>query len=92
MDDHVARGRHEEDLARMAWERDRKGPPEGFPALPKIPAARYVDSDFLDLEKREMWSKAWLYAGHVDQIPDPGNWFLTRNTGSPVIVVRTMSG
>lgn len=92
MPDQPAGRAHEDDIARMAWERDRKGPPEGFPALPKVPAARYVDPDFLALEKREMWSKAWLYAGHTDQLAAPGDWFLTRNTGSPVIVVRTLSG
>ncbi|MCC6940101.1 MAG: aromatic ring-hydroxylating dioxygenase subunit alpha [Novosphingobium sp.] len=91
LDQATGRG-HQADLDRMAWERDRKDPPEGFPALPSIPAARYVDADFLSLEQREMWNKAWLYAGHTDQVAEPGSWFLTRNTGSPVIVVRTLSG
>ena len=89
----LAAGRgHADDLARMAWERDRKDPPEGFPALPTIPAARYVDPDFLELERTAMWNKAWLYAGHVDQLPEPGSWFLTRNTGTPIVVCRTLSG
>ncbi|MDE2618657.1 MAG: aromatic ring-hydroxylating dioxygenase subunit alpha [Sphingomonadales bacterium] len=83
---------HERDLARMAWERDRKDPPADFPALPTIPAARYVDPAFLELERTGMWNKAWLYAGHVDQLPEPGAWFLTRNTGTPIVVCRTMSG
>src|SRR3546814_8862934 len=39
-----------------------------------------------------MWQRAWLYAGHVDQIPNPGSWFLTRNTGSPILVVRDLEG
>ena len=39
-----------DDLARMAWERDRNGPPVGFPALPSIPGGRYVDPAFLALE------------------------------------------
>ncbi|MEO0030844.1 MAG: hypothetical protein RIS94_602 [Pseudomonadota bacterium] len=83
---------HQNDLARMAWERDREGPPEDFPALPSIPGGRYVDPDFLALEESGMWKKAWLYAGHTDQLPQPGSWFLTRNLGSPVIVARTLSG
>src|SRR3546814_12088762 len=39
-----------------------------------------------------MWQRAWLYAGHVDQIPNPGSWFLTRNTGPPILVVRDLEG
>ena len=38
-------------------------PPPGFPALPDLPAARYVDPGFLALERACLWSGAWLYAG-----------------------------
>jgi len=79
-------------LAKMDWERERTAPPEGFPKFPPIPGKRYVDPAFLELEEAEMWRKSWLYAGHVDQLPTPGSWFLNRNTGSPVIVTRTLSG
>ena len=75
----------------MEYERARKAPPEGFNALPDIPAARYVDPEFLALEKERMWKRAWLYAGHADQLPKPGSWFLTRNTGSPILIVRDLS-
>ena len=56
---------HQDDLARMAYERDRNGPPADFPALPSIPGGRYVDPDFLALEDQGMWKKAWLYAGQI---------------------------
>ena len=80
------------DLARMDWERARTAPPEGFPKLPPIPGKRYVDPAFLTLEQQEMWGKSWLYAGHIDQLPKPGSWFLNHNTGAPVIVTRTLAG
>lgn len=76
----------------MEYERARKGPPEGFPKLADIPGARYVDPQFLALERERMWGRAWLYAGHADQLPEPGNWFLTRNAGAPIIVVRDHQG
>lgn len=76
----------------MDFERGRKGPPEGFPKLPDIPGKRYVDKEFLALERERMWKRAWLYAGHVDQLPNPGSWFLTRNTGSPILIVRDLKG
>lgn len=74
----------------MAFEASRKGPPEGFPRLPDIPAGRYVDSGFLALENELLWKRSWLYAGHRDQLSEPGSWFLTRNTGSPIIIVRDL--
>ncbi len=76
----------------MAYEAARTAPPEGFPKLADIPGSRYVDPDFLALEREQMWKSAWLYAGHGDQCPNPGSWFLTRNTGSPIIVVRDLEG
>jgi choline monooxygenase len=80
------------DLERMEYERERKGPPDGFPAMPDIPGRRYVDREFLKLETERMWKRAWLYAGHTDQLAKPGSWFITRNTGSPVVVVRDLKG
>lgn len=77
---------------RMDYERSRNAPPEDFPKLPDIPGVRYTDPEFLKLERERMWQRAWLYAGHVDQIPNPGSWFLTRNTGSPILVVRDLEG
>ena len=76
----------------MEFERGRKTPPEGFPHLPDIPGSRYVDTEFLALERERMWKRAWLFAGHTDQLPNPGSWFLTRNTGSPILVVRDLQG
>lgn len=76
----------------MEYERERTAPPEGFPKLPPIPGIRYVSKDFLALEGARMWKRAWLYAGHTDQLPSPGSWFLCRNTGSPVLVVRDLEG
>jgi len=76
----------------MAYETGRDGPPEGFPHLPDIAAGRYTDPAFLALEKDRMWKRAWLYACHADQIPEPGSWMLVRNTGSPILVVRDLEG
>lgn len=81
-----------DDFERMAYERARKAPPVGFPSLPDIPACRYVDPEFLKLEGDRMWKRAWLYAGHTDQLPVPGSWFVTRNTGSPIVVLRDLEG
>ncbi|WP_374146790.1 aromatic ring-hydroxylating dioxygenase subunit alpha [Sphingomonas sp. 28-63-12] len=78
--------------ASMAYETARTAPPEGFPKLADIPAGRYVDPAFLALEQEGLWKRSWLYAGHVDQLPEPGSWFLVRNTGSPILIVRDLQG
>lgn len=77
---------------RMEFEAGRKEPPAEFPKLPPIPAGRYTDPTFLALERERMWKRAWLYACHADEIANPGDWKLVRNTGSPVIIVRDLSG
>ena len=74
----------------MAFEAARSAAPEGFPKLSDIPAGRYVDKAFLALEHAELWKRSWLYAGHADQLALPGSWFLTRNTGSPILIVRDL--
>lgn len=74
----------------MAFEASRKAPPEAFPELPIIPAGRYVDPTFLGLEHDRLWKRSWLYAGHRDQLANPGDWFLTRSTGAPIVVVRSL--
>jgi len=76
----------------MDYERGRRAPPEDFPRLPDIPGVRYVDPQFLALEREHMWNRAWLYAGHADELPEPGSWLLTRNTGTPILVVRDLQG
>ena len=72
----------------MAFEAARTTPPKGFPRLPDIPAARYVDPQFLDLEKQGVWKRSWLYAGHTSQAAGPGSWFLMRNSGAPPAAMK----
>ncbi|MEM9530848.1 MAG: aromatic ring-hydroxylating dioxygenase subunit alpha [Pseudomonadota bacterium] len=72
----------------IAWERAREAPPEGFPQLPRIPAGRYLDRNFLALEKAYMWDRSWLYALHRDELPDVGSYRLWDRAGSPIVIVR----
>lgn len=76
----------------MAGEKARKGPPDGFPRLPLIPAARYTDPAFLALERKFLWQNVWLYALHVDELPEPGDYRLWDRTGSPIVIVRGKDG
>lgn len=79
-------------LAGMAYERSRNGPPEGFPALPPIPARRYVDAAFNELERDSLWKKSWVYACHDDELPEPGSFLLWKRLGSPIVLARGKDG
>jgi hypothetical protein len=60
----------------MKYESERSSPREGFPSLPDIPAGRYTDPNFLKLESEFMWRRSWLYACHIDELPEAGSFIL----------------
>ena len=62
--------------AAVAQERARTAPPLDFPPLPSIPAGRYIDPEFFALERDALWRRNWLYAGHTDQLPAAGSYFV----------------
>jgi len=76
----------------MEYEAARTAPPAGFPDLPDIPGGRYTDARFFALEKEHIWRKSWLFAAHIDEIPEPGCYRLWENAGQPVIIVHAEDG
>ena len=76
----------------MDYEKARKGPPDGYPAFPDMPAGRYNSQEFFDLEKEHYWSKVWMLAGHMDEIPDIGCYKLWELSGQPVVIVHGEDG
>lgn len=78
--------------ARSEAERARTEPPAGFPQLPDLPLGRYTDPAFFELERRHLWGRAWLYAAHDSELPEPGSYKVCDLAGSPTIVVRGDDG
>lgn len=76
----------------MEFEASRTAPPDGFPELPDIPAGRYTDPRFFELEKQHIWMKSWLFAAHIDELPEPGCFMLWEHTGEPVVLVHAEDG
>jgi phenylpropionate dioxygenase-like ring-hydroxylating dioxygenase large terminal subunit len=76
----------------MEYEAGRTEPPEGFPNLPDLPAGRYTDQRFYDLEQQYVWRKSWLLAGHIDEVPEPGCFRLWETAGQPVVIVHAERG
>jgi len=68
--------------------RPHQGRPDDFGSLPTIPAGRYTDPVFLQLEKERLWDRSWLYGCHADQIREPGSFVTWEKTGSPIMIVR----
>lgn len=76
----------------MEWEAGRSAPPEGFPSLPDMPAGRYTAQEYYDLEQQYIWKKSWLFAAHLDEVPEPGSFMQWDNAGQPLIIVHGMDG
>ena len=56
-----------------------------------LDAAFYLDAEIFASERERVFSRDWLYAGHVSQITQPGDYFTYTLADESVIVVRTES-
>lgn len=72
----------------MAQERSRTAPPPDFPALADIPAGRYTDPGFFAQARRGLWQRCWLYAAHVDQLPQAGSYVQWQHGSAPIVLLR----
>src|SRR5580700_853519 len=53
-----------------------------------MPAAYYTSSEFLELEKDELFRKEWICIGHEGEIPASGDYFTTDLVDEQLLVVR----
>ena len=58
----------------------------------RIPAQRYYDDEFYQLECERLWPHVWQMACRLEQIPNVGDWIEYSNVGKSVIVIRTEAG
>ncbi len=57
-----------------------------------IPAERYYDEAFFQLENEKLWPHVWQMACRLEEIPNVGDWTEYKNLGKSVIVVNTKGG
>jgi len=58
----------------------------------RVHRSAFVDKDIFEAERRLIFDKSWLFAGHVSEFPKPGD-FITRNVGGrPLILVHSDDG
>ena len=57
-----------------------------------LDAAFYMDPAIFASERQRVFPRDWIYAGHVSQIPETGDYFTYTLAEDSVVVVRTESG
>jgi len=57
-----------------------------------LPYSWYSDPEILRREQQLVFRSAWQYAGHVEQLPEPGTFFTGRAGRMPVVVTRARDG
>lgn len=55
----------------------------------RIPAKRYYDQEFYDLEMKNLWPRTWQMACRLEEVPTEGDYAVYRNAGMSAIVIRT---
>ncbi|MGE0384481.1 MAG: SRPBCC family protein [Gammaproteobacteria bacterium] len=70
----------------------KSSPPQNVPHAvtepDKIPARRYYDQAFFDLECEKLWPRVWQMACRLEEIPKRGDYVVYENVGHSVIVTR----
>ncbi|MGE3303327.1 MAG: Rieske 2Fe-2S domain-containing protein, partial [Hyphomonadaceae bacterium] len=54
----------------------------------RVHRSAFVDQEILEMERRLIFDKSWLVAGHVSEFPNPGD-FITRNVGGRPLILAT---
>ena len=58
------------------------------PVRTALKQAFYTDESIYQRDVETIFLKSWLYAGHLSEIPEVGDWFLFEMAGESVIIVR----
>lgn len=69
--------------------------PAGFPSSIDIPAARYTDPSFFELERKHVFEHSWLFVAHTEQLPAAGDYLMLDaldRMGHPLFLVRGHDG
>jgi phenylpropionate dioxygenase-like ring-hydroxylating dioxygenase large terminal subunit len=57
-----------------------------------MPPEIYTSEEFLDFERRTIFSHEWLCVGRASRIPNVGDYFTTTVNNEPIIVARAKDG
>lgn len=68
------------------------GLPARAPGQASLDAERYTASAFMEREWEGIWTRSWLLAGLLDDLEEPGDYFVFNLGRESIIVSRTESG
>src|SRR5689334_6098206 len=57
-----------------------------------LPGSWYTDPEVFDFEKEKIFGHTWHYAGHLELVSKPGDYFSCRIGNIPVVIVRDETG
>jgi phenylpropionate dioxygenase-like ring-hydroxylating dioxygenase large terminal subunit len=77
-------------MPQLTTERPGCHVPDGHGAT--LDAERYTDTGFLEAEWRGVWSRCWLFAGLLSDVPDEGDYFVYELARESVVIVRDADG
>lgn len=55
-------------------------------------AGYYTSSDYLEVEREELFRKQWICVGHVGEVSLPGDYFTTELVGEQLLIVKDENG
>src|SRR5664279_4392155 len=58
----------------------------------RVHRSAFVDKEIFERERREIFDKSWLFAGHVSEFPKPGDFITRHVAGRPLILVTSDDG
>ena len=53
-----------------------------------LPREYYVSPEIFETEFTKVFSRQWIFAGHISELHDAGDYFITEFAGESIIVVR----
>jgi phenylpropionate dioxygenase-like ring-hydroxylating dioxygenase large terminal subunit len=61
-------------------------------ASDRVHGSLYTDPDIYDLEVERIWSRGWVYVGHLSEIREPGDYVRKPMGPQPLIMTRDKQG
>jgi len=58
----------------------------------RVHGSLYTDPEIYRLELERIWYRAWVYVGHVSEVPEPNDYVLKSIGPQPVIMTRDKQG
>lgn len=71
---------------------DAFDPTRGIEDSRTPPYKWYTDADFFAREVGQIFQKSWLPVGRVDQVKEPGDYFVGEIVGNPYVIARANDG